>query len=58
MEYKSENMKFKTPPTHLKLNFLKVDVIRVNIAKQFLSKERFTEVFHKAINERRIIINA
>jgi hypothetical protein len=58
MEYNSESMKFKTPPAHLKLNFLKVDAIRVNIAKQFLSKERFKEVFDKAINERRTIINA
>lgn len=57
MEYNAENMKFKTPPAHLKLKFLKIDLIRVSISKGFLSKKRYCEVLNKTITERRVIIN-
>jgi hypothetical protein len=57
MENNSENLKFKTPPAHLKSKFLKIHLIKLDIAKQYLSKERFIEVFHKAISEGRVIIN-
>jgi|688.fasta_scaffold2105801_2 hypothetical protein len=51
-------MKFKTPPANLKLKFLKIDAIRVNVAKQYLSDKRYNELLNKAITERRVIINA
>jgi hypothetical protein len=57
MEYNAENMKFKTPPAHLKSKFLKIDAIRVKVAKQYLSEKRFNEVLNLAITERRVIIN-
>jgi hypothetical protein len=57
MEYNSENMKFKTPPANLKLKFLKIDAIRVNVAKQYLSENRFNEILNMAVTERRVIIN-
>jgi hypothetical protein len=57
MEYNSENMKFKTPTAQLKLKYLKIDAIRVNISKEFLSEKRYNEVLNKAITERRVVIN-
>ena len=56
MENNSEKMKFKTP-AYLKLKLLKINSIKLDVAKQHLSKERFNEVFHKAISESRVIIN-
>jgi hypothetical protein len=57
MEYNSENMKLKTPPAHLKLKFLIIEMIRVNTCKEFLSNNRYNEVLNKAITERRVVIN-
>ena len=58
MEYNSENMKFKTPPAHLKSKYLKIDMIRVSILKEFIFKNNYFIVFQKAITERRTIINS
>jgi hypothetical protein len=57
MEYNSKNMKFKTPPAHLKNKFLKISAIRLNVSKQHLSEDRFKEVLNKAISASRVIIN-
>jgi hypothetical protein len=57
MEYNSENMKFKTPPAHLKSKFLKIDAIRVKVAKQYLSEMGYEELLNKTITERRVLIN-
>jgi hypothetical protein len=59
MEYNSENMKLKNPPpAHLKLKYLKIDMIRVSILKEFILKNNYFIVFQKAITERRTIINS
>lgn len=50
-------MEIKTPPPHLKLKFLKISAIRLNVSKQHLSEDRFKEVLNKAISESRVIIN-
>ena len=57
MEYNSENMKFKTPPAHLKLKFLKIDMIRVSILKEFISKNNYLDALHRSITDKRTIIN-
>lgn len=57
MEYNSENIKFKTPPAHLKSKFLKIDAIRVKVVKEYLSKTRYSEVLNESISDRRTIIN-
>jgi hypothetical protein len=57
MEYNSENMKFKTPPAHLKLKFLKVDMIRLSVLNKFISKNNYISVLNKSITENRTIIN-
>jgi hypothetical protein len=57
MEFKSENIKYKTPPAHLKSKFLKIDAIRVSVSKQYHSEDRYKEVLNKAISERRVVIN-
>jgi hypothetical protein len=57
MEYNAENMKFKTPPAHLKLKFLKVDMIRLSVLNKFISKNNYISVLNKSITENRTIIN-
>ena len=49
MEYNSENMKFKTPPANLKLKFLKIDMIRVSILKEFSSKNIYLDALNSSI---------
>jgi hypothetical protein len=57
MEYNSENMKFKTPPANLRLKFLKIDMIRVSILKEFISKNNYLDALNRSITEKRTIIN-
>ncbi len=57
MEYNSENMKFITPPAHLRLKFLRIDAMRISVLKGNLSKQKFYEVLNKSISENRVIIN-
>ncbi len=47
----------KVPPAHLKLKFLKVNAIRMKIAKQYLSEKEYSEVLNTAISEIRVVIN-
>lgn len=57
MEYNSENMKFKTPPAHLKLKFLKIDMIRVSVLKEIISKNNYLDALNRSITDKRTIIN-
>ena len=57
MEYNSENMKFKTPPANLRLKFLKIDMIRVSILNEFISKNNYLDALNRSITEKRTIIN-
>jgi hypothetical protein len=58
MEYNSELSKsFNTPPPSLKSKFLKIDMMRVSILKEFISKNNYLKVLNRAITERRTIIN-
>ena len=57
MEYNSENMKFKTPPANLKLKFLKIDMIRVLVLKEIISKNNYLDALNRSITDKRTIIN-
>ena len=57
MEYNSENMKFKTPPANLKLKFLKIDMIRVSVLKEIISKNNYLDALNRSITDKRTIIN-
>jgi hypothetical protein len=57
MEYNSENMKFKTPPAHLKSKYLKIDMIRVSVLKEFISKNNYLDALNRSITDKRTIIN-
>jgi len=57
MEYNSENMKFKSPPAHLKLKFLKIDLIKISVVKEFISKNNYLDVLNSSITDKRTIIN-
>lgn len=57
MEYNAENMKFKTPPAHLRLKYLKIDMIRVSVLKEFISKNNYLDALHRSIQDKRTIIN-
>ena len=57
MEYNAENMKFKIPPAHLKLKFLKVDMIRLSVLNKFISKNNYLDALHRSIQDKRTIIN-
>jgi hypothetical protein len=57
MEYNSKNMKFKTPPAHLRLKYLKIDLIRISIIRKVISKNNYIKVLNKSITENRTIIN-
>ncbi len=57
MEYNSENMKFKTPPAHLKFKFLKIDMIRVSVLKGVISKNNYLDALNRSITDTRTIIN-
>lgn len=57
MEYNPINMKFKTPPSKLRLKYLKIDMIRVSILKEFISKNIYLDALNSSITNKRIIIN-
>jgi hypothetical protein len=58
MEYNSENMKLKTPPpAHLRLKYLKIDLIRISIIRKVINKNNYISVLNKSITENRTIIN-
>lgn len=58
MEYNSEKpMSFKRPSAENKLNFLKIDMLRIAITKKFISKSKHIELLNKSITENRVIIN-
>lgn len=57
MEYNAENRKLKTPPSHLRLKFLKLDALRLKIVKKHLSRTRYFEVLNETISKNRVIIN-
>ena len=57
MKYNSENMKFKTPPANLKLKFLKIDMIRVSVLKEIISKNNYLDELNRSITDKRTIIN-
>ena len=57
MKYNSENMKFKTPPANLKLKFLKIDMIRVSVLKEIISKNNYLDALNRSITDKRTIIN-
>jgi len=57
MEYNSENMKFKTPPPHLKSTFLKIDAIRLSVLKRVVSKNKYFDALNRSITYKRTIIN-
>ena len=57
MEYNSENMKFKTPPANLKLKFLKIDMIRVSVLKEIISKNNYLDALNRSITDKRTIMN-
>ena len=57
MKSNSENMKFKTPPAHLKSKFLKIDAIRLSVLKEIISKNNYISLLNKTITENRTIIN-
>lgn len=57
MEYNTENMKFKSPPAHLKLKFLKIDMIKISVVKEFVSKNNYLDVLNRSITDKRTIIN-
>ena len=57
MEYNSE-MKFKKPQNaQLRLKFLKIDMIRVSVLKEFISKNNYLDALHRSIQDKRTIIN-
>ena len=57
MEYNSQ-MKFKKPlNAQLRLKFLKIDMIRVSVIKEIISKNNYITVLNKSITENRTIIN-
>jgi hypothetical protein len=57
MEYNSE-MKFKKPQNaQLRLKFLKIDMIRVSVLKEFISKNNYLDALHRSITDKRTIIN-
>ena len=43
-------MEIKRPFANLRLKILKINAIRINVLKQYLSEERFMEVLNKAIS--------
>jgi hypothetical protein len=55
MENNSEKMKM--PPINLKRKFLKIDMIRVSILKEFISKNNYFDALHRSIQDKRTIIN-
>jgi hypothetical protein len=58
MEYNSESSKsFNTPPQNLKSKFLKIDMIRVSILKEFISKNNYLDVLNRSITDKRTNIN-
>jgi hypothetical protein len=54
---KSINFNFKTPPANLKFNFLKIDMIRVSLLKEVISKNNYLEALNRSITDKRTIIN-
>lgn len=58
MEYNStKDNPMQKPPANLKLKFLKVNAIRVKVAKQYLTEKEYSEVLNTAISEIRVVIN-
>jgi hypothetical protein len=58
MEYNAENMRLKkTPSSHLRAKFLKIDAIRLSVLKEFISKDRYFSALHRSITEKRTVIN-
>jgi hypothetical protein len=58
MEYNSENRRLKnSPPAHLKLKFLKVDMIRLSVLNKFISKSNYLDALNRSITDKRTIIN-
>lgn len=58
MEYNAENVRLKkSPPSHLKAKFLKIDGIRLSVLKEFISKNNYVDALHRSITDKRTIIN-
>ena len=58
MIYNRENVKF-APPSNAKVRliYLKLDLLRVDILKQSVPKEMYNLVLNNTITDRRAIIN-
>ncbi len=51
------NLVHRKPSANLKLKFLKVNAIRLKVAKQFLTEKEYSLVLNTTISEIRVVIN-
>jgi hypothetical protein len=48
----------KTPHPELKLKFLKIDMIRLSVLRNVISRERYQDILNKSITDNRNVINS